>query len=123
MEWNNHRITVLESSFLQSHRIALLETTISHANFNMFLPSIAEYNKLPIEYARAAHVSSPPYHHQYVPSHVPVLQTNVASSMLPEDVFHCGLPPSLNTVKEPGTDLPLMYPEEGFRPVLLLQVD
>ena len=96
-EWNNHRLNTLEMNFLQSQRTALVEAKLS-PNFDLTLPSIPDYFKLPVEHSRAALVPitvSPQPKYQYRPA----LQGSQ------DDVCHCGLPLQLQTVKAPGAEL------------------
>merc|ERR1719186_612486 len=95
-EWNNHRLNALEMNFLQSQRTALVEAKLGRANFDLSLPSIPDYYKLPVEHSRAALVPitvSPQYQYR------PALQASQ------DGVCHCGLPLLLQTVKAPGAEL------------------
>lgn len=99
-EFNNHRLNILEVSFLQSQRTGLLEAKISQqSNFNLDLPSISEYLKLPMEACRSAPFSSA--------SNKEIPGGSSSDQLQPEEddyVCHCGLLPVLHTIQAAGTD-------------------
>ena len=99
-EFNNHRLNILEVSFLQSQRTGLLEAKISQqSNFNLDLPSISEYLKLPMEACRSAPFSSA--------SNKEIPGGSSSDQLQREEddyVCHCGLLPVLHTIQAAGAD-------------------
>ena len=90
-----HRFNILEVLFLQSQRTGLLEAKISQqSNFNLDLPSISEYLKLPTEVCRSAPFSSA--------SNKEIPGGSSSDQLQPEEddyVCHCGLLPVLHTIQ------------------------
>ena len=101
-EFNNHRLNILEVSFLQSQRTSLLESKVNQqCNFHLDLPSLSEYEKLPLEkVTRAAQVSST-YNKQSPHRSFLIHQMQPAKD---EEVCHCGLIPVLHTIQATGAD-------------------
>lgn len=89
-EFNNHRLTQLEQSFLLSQRTSLIEAKLSHqqqCNFTLELPNItqAEYRALPMRGM--------------------VQSLKLASAAVPgsqEDFCHCGLKPAVQIILAAG---------------------
>ena len=104
-EFNNHRLNILEVSFLQSQRTSLLESKISQqCNFKLDLPSITEYEKLPVEASGSAQVSIASI--KQLPggsfsTHQLQLKKDIEDD---DDVCHCGLLPVLHTIQAAGAD-------------------
>ena len=84
---------MLESSFLLSQRTSLLESKVSsRCNFDLALPSLEEYHRLPMEPVRARLSPKPlPRGHEFGDGEG-------------EDVCYCGLVPVIHEVKAPGSD-------------------
>jgi hypothetical protein len=94
-EFNNHRLNMLESSFLQSQRTSLLESKLSsRCNFDLALPSLEDYHRLPMEPVRAELPFRPSVKGQGFGD----------KAGEGEEVCYCGLVPVTHEVKAPGSD-------------------